>query len=63
MWNFASPPRPIRESTVSREMTRRYMSEMIDYAETDVCLEAIIVRYVNELLSHRAILVALWSNS
>ncbi|CAE7365710.1 THI1-2 [Symbiodinium natans] len=30
---------PIRESTVSREMTRRYMSEMIDYAETDVRLE------------------------
>ena len=37
-WNFA---RPIRESTVSREMTRRYMSEMLDYAETDVCLEAV----------------------
>ena len=29
---------PIRESTVSREMTQRYMSEMLDYAETDVVI-------------------------
>ena len=29
---------PIRESTVSREMTQRYMTEMLDYAETDVVI-------------------------
>ncbi|CAJ1373555.1 unnamed protein product [Effrenium voratum] len=29
---------PIRESTVSREMTSRYMSEMMEYAETDVVI-------------------------
>ena len=29
---------PIRESTVSREMTQRYMSEMLEYAETDVVI-------------------------
>jgi len=27
---------PIKESIVSREMTRRYMTDMITYAETDV---------------------------
>ncbi|OIV92583.1 hypothetical protein TanjilG_07574 [Lupinus angustifolius] len=27
---------PIKESTVSREMTRRYMTDMITYADTDV---------------------------
>jgi len=27
---------PIKESTVSREMTRRYMGDMVDHAETDV---------------------------
>jgi thiamine thiazole synthase len=27
---------PIRESTVAREMTRRYMTDMITHAETDV---------------------------
>eukprot|EP01063_Lacrimia_lanifica_P009080 TRINITY_DN16107_c0_g2_i1.p1 TRINITY_DN16107_c0_g2~~TRINITY_DN16107_c0_g2_i1.p1 ORF type:complete len:312 (+),score=126.17 TRINITY_DN16107_c0_g2_i1:173-1108(+) len=29
---------PIRESTVSREMTSRYMTDMMDYAETDVVI-------------------------
>ncbi|KAJ9452775.1 Thiamine thiazole synthase 2 [Diplonema papillatum] len=29
---------PIRESTVSREMTSRYMTDMLDYAETDVVI-------------------------
>jgi len=29
---------PIRESTVSREMTSRYMTDMIDHAETDVVI-------------------------
>ncbi|KAG0164712.1 triosephosphate isomerase [Apophysomyces sp. BC1034] len=28
--------KPIRESEVSREMTSRYMTDMLDYAETDV---------------------------
>lgn len=28
--------RPIRESTVSREMTKRYMTDLMDHAETDV---------------------------
>ncbi|KAF5728379.1 thiamine thiazole synthase chloroplastic [Tripterygium wilfordii] len=28
--------KPIKESTVSREMTRRYMTDMITYADTDV---------------------------
>lgn len=27
---------PIKEADVSREMTRRYMTDMIDHAETDV---------------------------
>jgi len=27
---------PIREADVSREMTRRYMTDMLDHAETDV---------------------------
>eukprot|EP00754_Rhynchopus_humris_P047367 Rhum_TRINITY_DN695_c0_g1::Rhum_TRINITY_DN695_c0_g1_i1::g.1949::m.1949/K03146/THI4, THI1; thiamine thiazole synthase len=29
---------PIRESTVSREMTSRYMTDMLDYAESDVII-------------------------
>ncbi|KAG0481467.1 hypothetical protein HPP92_012325 [Vanilla planifolia] len=29
---------PIRESVVSREMTRRYMTDMISYADTDVVI-------------------------
>ncbi|KAM4101901.1 hypothetical protein ACB094_05G180800 [Castanea mollissima] len=29
---------PIKESTVSREMTRRYMTDMITYADTDVVI-------------------------
>lgn len=29
---------PIRESTVSREMTTRYMHDMVDHAETDVVI-------------------------
>lgn len=29
---------PIRESTVSREMTSRYMTDMMDHAETDVVI-------------------------
>lgn len=29
---------PIRESIVSREMTRRYMTDMITYADTDVVI-------------------------
>jgi len=29
---------PIKESTVSREMTTRYMNDMIDHAETDVVI-------------------------
>jgi len=29
---------PIKESTVSREMTSRYMNDMMDHAETDVCI-------------------------
>ncbi|KAF9152642.1 triosephosphate isomerase [Actinomortierella ambigua] len=29
---------PIREADVSREMTRRYMTDMIDHAETDVVI-------------------------
>jgi len=30
--------KPIRESTVSREMTSRYMTDMMDHAETDVVI-------------------------
>lgn len=29
---------PIKESIVSREMTRRYMTDMITYADTDVVI-------------------------
>lgn len=29
---------PIKESTVSREMTRRYMGDMVEHAETDVVI-------------------------
>jgi hypothetical protein len=29
---------PIKEADVSREMTRRYMTDMIDHAETDVVI-------------------------
>merc|ERR1711957_834046 len=29
---------PIKESTVSREMTQRYMGDMLDHAETDVVI-------------------------
>lgn len=42
----ASPPydlgsfsfNPIKESIVAREMTRRYMTDMITYADTDVVI-------------------------
>ena len=30
--------KPIKESTVSREMTTRYMGDMVDHAETDVVI-------------------------
>eukprot|EP00418_Pyrodinium_bahamense_P020098 CAMPEP_0179128490 /NCGR_PEP_ID=MMETSP0796-20121207/60922_1 /TAXON_ID=73915 /ORGANISM="Pyrodinium bahamense, Strain pbaha01" /LENGTH=81 /DNA_ID=CAMNT_0020827333 /DNA_START=3 /DNA_END=245 /DNA_ORIENTATION=+ len=29
---------PIKESTVSREMTMRYMGDMVEHAETDVVI-------------------------
>lgn len=33
---------PIKESIVSREMTRRYMTDMITYADTDVAALALV---------------------
>ncbi|XAR53769.1 hypothetical protein NMG60_11022450 [Bertholletia excelsa] len=36
LWSFRFEP--IRESVVSREMTRRYMTDMISYADTDVII-------------------------
>ncbi|KAK9269562.1 hypothetical protein L1049_001338 [Liquidambar formosana] len=38
---------PIKESIVSREMTRRYMMDMITYADTDVVVVAIIEQSVS----------------